>query len=246
MCRMVGMVFRDRVDANALRDLQHVAEVGTVPEQGDELPGHRDGWGIVSFRGGSPRYEGRSERPMHMDPSFDSALSSLSSVAGPNMLVAHARRGSEGSRSLANTHPFISDGLVFAHNGTVKKFHPETSRMPKGETDSERLFMRLMDRYDEMRDLRSAMRSLVREDVAGHEYTAAIILVSDGRTLYGYRGYSNEADAWYYGLKVSRCPGAVTVFQETVQGYSGDVRELRNGELVGVTLGMEASYEMLV
>jgi predicted glutamine amidotransferase len=243
---MVGAVFSDRIDVNALRDLQHVAEVGKVPDQGDELPGHRDGWGIVSFRGGSPRYEGRSERPMHMDPSYDSALSSVSSVEGPNIVVVHARRGSEGSRSLTNTHPFISDGIVFAHNGTVKGFHPETIRRQKGQTDSERLFMRLMDICDEKKDLRGAIKSLVREDIPGHEYTAAIMLVSDGKTLHGYRGYADEANAWYYGLNVSRCPGSVTLFQETVQGYAGEVRAVENGELVSVTLGMDVSYEKVL
>lgn len=246
MCRMVGSVFRDRLDTEVFRDLQHVAEVGEVPDQGDELPGHRDGWGIVSFMSGSPVYVGRSEREMHMDPSYDSALRNVAALRGPNIIIAHARRGSEGSRSMANTHPFVSDGVAFAHNGTVKSFHPDTSRKAKGQTDSERLFMAFMDRQDEKKDLRRALRSLILEDVAGHEYTAIVLMVSDGRSLVGYRDYADDGDAWYYGLKISRCPDAVTMFQQTIQGYSGEVEEVAKGEMVSVDLDLAVSRQRVL
>lgn len=246
MCRMVGTVFLDKVGLDSFRDLQHVAEVGAVPDQGDELPGHRDGWGIVSFMAGSPMYVGRSEREMHLDPSYDSALRSVAAIRGPNIAIAHARRGSEGSRSMVNTHPFISDGVAFAHNGTVKSFHPDTSRNAKGQTDSERLFMALMDRYDEKKRLRPALKSLILEDVAGHEYTALILMVSDGKELLGYRGYAREEDSWYYGMKVSMCPGVVTLFQETVHGYAGDVEEVANGEMVAVRTDLSVDRERLL
>lgn len=246
MCRMVGVVFRDKIGLDAFKDLRHVAEVGTVPDQGDELPGHRDGWGIVSFMAGSPMYVGRSEREVHLDPSFDSALRNVSAIRGPNIVIAHARRGSEGSRSMVNTHPFISDGVVFAHNGTVKSFHPETSRIAKGQTDSERLFMSLMDRHDEKKELRAAMKSLIQEDVAGHEYTALILMASDGKELLGYRGYAREEDSWYYSMKISRCPHAVTLFQETAYGYAGEVEEIANGEMVAVSIDLEVSRQKLL
>lgn len=246
MCRMIGVVFRDKVSLDSFRDLQHVAEAGTVPDQGDEMPGHRDGWGIVSFMAGSPMYVGRSEREMHLDPSYDSALESVAAIRGPNIVIAHARRGSEGSRSMANTHPFISGGVAFAHNGTVKSFHPDTSRKPKGQTDSERLFMAFMDRYDEKRELRSALKSLIREDVAGHEHTALIMMVSDGRELLGYRGYASEKDSWYYSMNVSKCPQTVTLFQETVQGYAGEVESVANGEMVAVGLDLTVGRERLL
>lgn len=229
-----------------LRDLQHVSEVGLVVDQGDEPPGHKDGWGIVSFRNDTPWYVGRSERPMHLDPSFDAALRNVCSLEGPNVLIAHARRGSEGSRALVNTHPFVEDGLVFAHNGTVKKFTPQTKHKAKGQTDSERLFSALLDRLDGKDNLKSAVRSLITEDVAGHEYSAVILLVSDGRTLLGYRGYSDERNAWYYNLMVSVCPEVVTIFQETSAGYPGDVMQLQNGEMITVDLEMRIEREMVL
>lgn len=245
MCRMVGVVFRERFPLDTLRDLQHVAETGAVPDQGDEPPGHRDGWGIASFMGRSPRYVGRSERPMHLDPSYDAALDTIPSLERPNILIAHARRGSEGSRSLVNTHPFIGDGIVFAHNGTVKRFHPQTRHAAKGQTDSERLFMALLDRMEEKGRLGDALSSVIREDVAGHEYSAVMLLVSDGSSLYAYRDYHDEKDSWYYDMRVSRCPDVVTVFQESFSGYSGDVTRLDRGELVTVDLDLNISRERL-
>ena len=34
--------------------------------------------------------------------------------------VAHVRYASTGARTLANTHPFLQDGRLFAHNGVVQ------------------------------------------------------------------------------------------------------------------------------
>ncbi|MCJ7562680.1 MAG: class II glutamine amidotransferase [Thermoplasmata archaeon] len=238
MCRMIGGVFRDKFPIGALKDLQHVSELGEVPDRGTEELGHRDGWGIVTFSSGSSKLLGKSERPMHLDPSFDAALEDVAKLEGPNILIAHARRGSEGSLSLANTHPFISDGIVFAHNGTVKKFHPNTSSNPLGQTDSERVFMTLLDRLDEKKSMTSAIETLVKEDVRGHEFTGLMLLISDGKKLYGYRGYSQEKDSWYYTMNVSKCPDEVIVYQQTHMGYAPPIDEVKNGELVTVDLDL--------
>lgn len=243
---MVGVVFRRELPMGFLCALRSVAQHGEVPDRGDEPTGHRDGWGLVSFRGGSPRYIGRSERPLHLDPSYDAALDDVVRLEGPNIVIAHARRGSEGSRSLVNTHPFVGEGIVFAHNGTVKGFQPKTTRNAKGQTDSERLFMALLDRRDEKKDIGAAVKSLILEDVRGHEYTAVTLLVSDGRELLGYRGYSDEKDAWYYQMNMSRCQDDVTLFQETVQEHPGDVSHLQNGELVRISLGLDVSSERIL
>jgi hypothetical protein len=42
---MVGVVSKGKFPVEALVDLQHVAEIGKVPEE--EVDGHMDGWGIV-------------------------------------------------------------------------------------------------------------------------------------------------------------------------------------------------------
>jgi glutamine amidotransferase len=62
--------------------------------------------------------------------------------------VAHVRYASTGKHTVANTHPFLEDGRLFAHNGVVQGL-PELERrlaeldaagLVRGETDSERVF----------------------------------------------------------------------------------------------------------
>jgi predicted glutamine amidotransferase len=215
MCRMIGVVFSKSFPYASLDDLRHVAEVGKVPDQGDEEDGHRDGWGMVSFRRSSPFYMGRSARPIHIDPSFDQAAKEISSLETPNILICHARRGTEGATNLPNTHPFVTDGIVFAHNGSVKDYHPETRFVPKGDSDSARVFSKFIDEYDESRDVRSALIKLIGGSVHGHNYTGLILLISDGRFLYGYRDYGPGRDPNYYNLKFAKYADKVIMFQES-------------------------------
>jgi len=245
MCRMVGVMFQDEFPIQTLRDLQHIAEVGRVPNE--EKVGHKDGWGIASFMGGSPRLVGKSLRPIHMDPSFDSAILSIQSIFAPNVLIAHARAASRGTVSMENTHPFMTEDLVFAHNGTIYDFDPVTKRKPKGQTDSEKLLMLLAERKDELGSLESALEAVVTKDLRSYNFTAAVILISDGKMLYGYREYTKPENEWYYKLKLAKCEGALMLFQEVVNETSrqGDVSELKNGELVSIDLDLKVRREQL-
>lgn len=60
--------------------------------------------------------------------------------------VVHLRYADTGGVSLANTHPFLQDGRVFAHNGVVGDLTRLEERlgpslpMVTGDTDSERFF----------------------------------------------------------------------------------------------------------
>jgi len=243
MCRMVGAVFRTAFPEGVLNDLRHVAEVGIVPDE--ERPGHTDGWGIVSFRNDSPLYIGRSPRAMHLDPSFDAAVSDVMKLHPPSIVIAHARAASKGGAKMQNTHPFVVGGLVLAHNGTVHGLAPPKGETPKGESDSEVLAMMLAHRYEEKRDLESALVSVIREDIAGKEFSAAVLLVSDGRTLFGYRDYSKEERASYYDLRIAMCEGRVVLYQESYTGYDGEVSQVRKGELVSVSLDLSVGKRMV-
>jgi len=62
--------------------------------------------------------------------------------------VAHVRYASTGGLTAANTHPFLQDGRLFAHNGVVQGLTELDSRLERlgaagrveGQTDSERVF----------------------------------------------------------------------------------------------------------
>jgi len=243
MCRMVGVVFNGEFPAGTLNDLRHVAEIGAIPDESER--GHRDGWGIVSFVNGSPRYLGRSPRPMHLDPSFDSAMQDVQRLGAPNILIAHARAASKGGAKMENTHPFVVDGIVLGHNGTVDGLESPKGKVPKGESDSEILAMLLAERYAESEDLGHAIKSLVSEDMRGKDFSAAILLVSDGKALFGYRDYKSDDRAPYYNLKIARCKDYVALYQETFLGYSGDVGQVSKGEIVSISLDLSVKRLML-
>jgi predicted glutamine amidotransferase len=62
--------------------------------------------------------------------------------------VAHVRYATTGSHEAVNTHPFLQDGRIFAHNGVVEGLDVLDARLRElgtadlvlGQTDSERVF----------------------------------------------------------------------------------------------------------
>ena len=243
MCRMVGTVFRNDLPTGALLDLREVARTGMIP--GEPVPGHKDGWGIVSFRNGSPLYVGRSCRPIFNDESFESALKDVQKIEAPNILIAHARALSRGVASIPNTHPFVMDGIVLCHNGTVENIRFTTRHSVKGETDSEKLLARLVDRFEDSNDLGESVKGLITEDVHSHAYTAAIMFISDGKKLYAYRDFSAERSPEYYDLKMALRDDSVSFFQETKSGYEGEISQIEKSELVTVDLELGVRREIL-
>jgi len=243
MCRMLGVAFRREFPMVLLDDLKEVARTGKIP--GEQAPGHRDGWGIVSFRHGAPLYVGRSSRPIFFDESFDSACEDVMKIGAPNILIAHARALSKGAATIPNTHPFIIDGIVLGHNGTVKDVKFQTRHVVKGETDSERLLARLADRAEESGDLERSIRDLVSKDIHSHVYTAAIMFISNGKKLYAYRDFRPGKSAEYYDLRMAISNDSIAFFQETRMEYEGEVSQIENGELVTVDLDLNVQREMV-
>ncbi len=244
MCRMMGVVFRGEFPITTLKDLKHVSAVGRIPDE--PRPGHRDGWGIVSFRDQIPFYVRRSALPASKDPAFNSALKEIPKLEPPNILIAHVRALSRGVASIANTHPFIMDNIVLAHNGTMLDFRPKTHHKPKGETDSELLMALLADRMEETHNMRRAVVSLIREDISKNKFSAAILLVSDGQKLYGYRDYAPDRSPEYYDLRIARCEQCVVLFQESRMSYECELPRIRKGELVIVDMNLNIEREMLI
>jgi glutamine amidotransferase len=68
--------------------------------------------------------------------------------------LAHVRHASTGGRTVANTHPFVQHGRIFAHNGVVGDLAELDERLGEhralvgGDTDSERLFALITKEID--------------------------------------------------------------------------------------------------
>lgn len=110
------------------------------------------------------------------------------------VLIAHVRKATVGSLSIANTHPFQRGRYVFAHNGTVHKLaalvpstDPTHLASVEGQTDSERLFAFVLTQIDEAGDVdRGVTRAVAMLQALG-DIGAATFLLSCGERLFAYR-----------------------------------------------------------
>ncbi len=241
MCRLLGVVFRKEFPMETLDELKILSEIGIVP--GEPVRGHRDGWGIAAFREGVPFYAGRSISPAFADSAYKDAVDQVRNLDAPNILIAHVRAASSGGVAIENTHPFIVNGIVFAHNGTVRGLPSDKSGRQKGQTDSELLALLVADKMKEKGALSAAVESVVRENIDNRDFSAAIILASDGKTLVGYRDYSDPGRAGYYNLKIAKCADSVSLFQEIAVGCDGERSEVGKRQLVEVDSELRVKTE---
>ena len=108
--------------------------------------------------------------------------------------VAHLRYADTGGVSLANTHPFLQDGRVFAHNGVVGDLERLERRlgehlaMVSGETDSERVFalITLCIRQAEG-DVRAGITAAVRELAEDYELYSINFVLGEVGHLWAFR-----------------------------------------------------------
>jgi glutamine amidotransferase len=145
--------------------------------------------------------------PAHSDDAFAAAGKEIRAP----VVVAHVREASVGPVLPENTHPFVYDRWLFAHNGTVARFRdvpevrsaieaeidPDLRLRMKGDTDSERCFHLFLSRLRagpglERPGLEAVRRALadtvatvlrIADAVAVAKPSSLTFLVSDGRLL---------------------------------------------------------------
>jgi glutamine amidotransferase len=171
---------------------------------------HPHGWGIGWYENGSPHVR-RGILPAHSDAAFLDAGRGIRS----RLVVAHVREASVGPVRHENTHPFLHDRWLFAHNGTVARYEesadvraalaadidPDLRLSVRGDTDSERCFYLFLSRLraraslagPSLEDVRRALAETVdtvlriADAVLAPKPSSLTLLVSDGRILAAYR-----------------------------------------------------------
>jgi len=179
MCRLFGQHAHPGADAseplcgaeNALRFQSHR---------------HPHGWGIGWYAEAGPHVR-RGILPAHADETFTVAAREVRS----RVFVAHVREASVGPVHPENTHPFLSDSWLFAHNGTVARFNaepavrtaieaeidPDLRLRIRGSTDSERCFYLFLTRLRAREQLHGASLEGVRRALA--ETTDVVLRISE-------------------------------------------------------------------
>lgn len=141
MCRLLGwssdhpVTVSDVLGAPALARLQELATV------------HADGWGMAWYAPDDPTmHRHRSTAPAGDDGQFSTFIHETATRRG----ILHLRMATPGlGLEIGDTHPFLSGGMAFAHNGAIEPADkldlllPPGADAPEGSTDSERYFARL-------------------------------------------------------------------------------------------------------
>lgn len=138
MCRLFGL-HADRSVATATFWLLDAPD--NLRAQSKKNP---DGTGIGVFTGhGRPVLD---KQPMAAWE--DRAFACEAHLLSGTTFIAHVRYASTGALSVVNTHPFLQDQRLFAHNGVVEGLDVLDARLAQlsvsdlvfGQTDSERVF----------------------------------------------------------------------------------------------------------
>jgi glutamine amidotransferase len=179
MCRVFGAVAADPISVR-----HELVESANPMIRLSES--HDSGWGVAAYRD--------IEQPAPISERFASAAFSDSRFDAATELRGrifnvHVRRATLGGLSNQNTHPFEFGPYTFAHNGTILAYRnllrPAMGE-PRGQTDSECLFMRLMHDFDPSDPVRS-LRNTMAAVVAGHTFSGVNFVFSDGQKLYAYK-----------------------------------------------------------
>jgi predicted glutamine amidotransferase len=201
----------------ALADFFPLCTNGMVREDAKEK-GHLNGWGIAGYENGRPVSFARQPVPASSDKNSWEKAVERASGAGSPALLAHFRKASVGDQNVENTHPFQQDEWIFCHNGTLKD-HAKLALKhlkPRGQTDSERLFLHLLESIDGVSaaERKPALQKTLGDIQKNFAYNSLTFLMSDGAALYAYRSYTEEER--YYTLFTAESGGARLVCSEPI------------------------------
>lgn len=169
MCRLLGYV--------SLKPESFAQAVGEkLPEFVRLSSVHCDGWGVATFDHDSQEsLLMRAPEIAQESPTFQETISTVKTDGA----LLHLRWATLGiAVSKENTHPFISHGYSFTHNGAI---HPATALDSvisqkfkseiQGETDSERYFYFILS-HIEKHGLVEGVLSAVREIKENYDFSS--------------------------------------------------------------------------
>lgn len=149
-----------------------------------------DGFGLAALTAGQGLMLIRNP----VQASEDRVYNRVARRAEACQYLVHLRYADTGGVSLANTHPFLQDGRIFAHNGVVGDLERLERRlgdelaMVSGDTDSERFFTLVTVCIREAGgDVRAGIVAAVRELAVEYELYSINFLMASVGHLWAFR-----------------------------------------------------------
>jgi predicted glutamine amidotransferase len=188
---------------------------------------HRDGFGYA-YRDTSGRMAVHRWGKEDLDRVPDGLPGDLDPSI--TLLIAHVRKASPeyGARLTdQEAHPFAVEGLVLAHNGTIR----DAEALDAGSgIDSQRI-ARWLSRAWQPRTPEALARALEELLARVRDYTAVNLLLTEGTSLYAFCCFTQDPD--YYTLWYRAVEETVVVASEPVDD-GPSWQPLSNGELLHV------------
>lgn len=236
MCRLLGYV---AAEPRSLHDL-----LGAVGY--DEFTAlsamHKDGWGMAWRQADGTLAVDKSPQPANRSDRYRDLAHRRLSDAG----IVHLRWATPTlAVTEANSHPFVRDGMAFAHNGRIlpppaltRLVAPGLRAELEGTTDSERFFFAVRSRLAAgAPDLVTALQNAAREIIASFDCSSLNCLLMTERHLYALSCYDEElrplpAEPEHFMLRWRRLSSAVLVASS---GWAqDDWNEVPNGHVLVV------------
>ena len=183
---------------------------------------HGDGWGISYIENEKLKVY-KSPKPCYED----SEIHSFKQKDSP-LFILHARRGSVGEVKWENVHPFNYSNYVFCHNGTIdEELKYEKKFIPRGETDSERLFYYLLS--GQKNGLTE--KSIFDKYIKINDFMGMNTIVTDGNISYIINWYEKKPK--YYTYKILKEKDFVIISSEILPHFKNSSwQKTKNHDIV--------------
>lgn len=191
MCELFGVNAAEQIQVNDL-----------LREFFSHSGRHPNGWGLAAFYGGSVSIE---KEPVQASKSVY-LKERLKHQICASALLAHIRFATIGNMEYGNCHPFMKQDIsgrswVLIHNGTIFDYpalSPYQYRQ-KGETDSERILLYLVDKIDQKQiasdhvltaEERFKLLNVLISDISrGNKLN---LIIYDGELMYIHTNYADS------------------------------------------------------
>ncbi|TDB84956.1 class II glutamine amidotransferase [Actinomadura sp. KC216] len=184
MCRLFGMT-TGGPRAHATFWLIDAAD--SLRSQSRRMP---DGTGLGWFSLGEEPVRDRAPIAAYEDADFNSEARTVVS----HTFISHVRYASTGVPDVHNSHPFVMDDRLFAHNGVVKGLDVLDSWLTdvdraqiRGQTDSELVFAYITAEIRRQGDTTSGLIAAVRRIAAELPVFALNVLLAESRRMWALR-----------------------------------------------------------